>query len=848
MRRPTRPARGVESPFERTTPGSRRLPGSRMLPRAARVLLASAAFIPCITGEADNAALSRTLPAVQGEAADILQALSAGQNTAAASVPAAKHEKRSIAKPIDSAPSFNRDVRARRAAVGFGAARARVRRAVLEAKAAAWDEERVGWDSEDKDEADKSLKAAKEFRALVRNVVTSQNITVDGRSARHVAFMQEAGEPAPADRKPSDEFRKTTGMIFEASREVRGAAFDVAHGGIDKDVRHEIQKLEEVSVELVSTIGQVMSWADEHLAEEEVASGAAPNASSGAAQSKNRLAENATEVQDDPLESITNDVATAIRQHAHRRAVQKERAVKRAEKKATAMKKLATTTDELAKTIDQHTRLAKAHQQKLDKTMEEASRAIGEHTRKRALEKATDNAADAIMQHELERARSLKIDEVRRAVAAINQADRKLDVATKGLDDEEISAVIAEVDSAAADLTHIEGHILAKITSDKASPVTTTSAGKSHEVSSPKTSAVNAAAAAQSTAVTVTDKKMPKMVPSKASIAKAVPAKAASASANEDVSRTASAKVAPVVPAAAAQAPNASATPKPAAVPSIPATPPVPRVNATARSPAAPPRLLSNETGAPRLPVPETAKPHGAAAAAVHSDRLVNVSTAKRAANSTVVRKASNATVPKKAANATVPKNVTNATAVKKAASPSKKVTSEDGQQRPKAVVEVPKSVPAMQKERQVVVVEASPHSSHLPGGTAQAKERNREKKERDEQERDQEEAQHQAEEDEKRAEAVRPKQSRKTTERGAASRIVQDRIEELREDAEREKEEHEEEEREQDQVEEEVRAEEERDMEEKEQEEMQLEEEDRDRRARAVRKSLFLQQSSAVA
>merc|ERR1712224_1142569 len=70
---------------------------------------------------------------------------------------------------------------------------------------------------------------------------------------------------------PSDEFRKTSGMIVEAVREVRGAAFDVAHGGNDKEVNHEIVELRLAAVDLVRTISQVISWAKGHVAEDAVA-------------------------------------------------------------------------------------------------------------------------------------------------------------------------------------------------------------------------------------------------------------------------------------------------------------------------------------------------------------------------------------------------------------------------------------------------------------------------------------------------------------------------------------------------------------------------------------------------
>merc|ERR1719428_1280450 len=112
-----------------------------------------------------------------------------------------------MAKAIGTAeqvPTFSRDVRARRAAVGFSAARARVRRAALEVKAAAWDEERVGWDEEDEAAAERSMQAAKGLLALVERVTRTNSTNAPGIPSDHVAALvqdQEEGEPSPEDRK-----------------------------------------------------------------------------------------------------------------------------------------------------------------------------------------------------------------------------------------------------------------------------------------------------------------------------------------------------------------------------------------------------------------------------------------------------------------------------------------------------------------------------------------------------------------------------------------------------------------------------------------------------------------------
>merc|ERR1719313_2696848 len=68
--------------------------------------------------------------------------------------------------------TFHRDNHAKRAAMGYAAAGARLRRAVLEAKSAAWDEEIVGWDAEDEKAAKEAQSAARELLAFASQVVS----------------------------------------------------------------------------------------------------------------------------------------------------------------------------------------------------------------------------------------------------------------------------------------------------------------------------------------------------------------------------------------------------------------------------------------------------------------------------------------------------------------------------------------------------------------------------------------------------------------------------------------------------------------------------------------------------
>lgn len=70
------------------------------------------------------------------------------------------------------AMTFHRDNHAKRAAMGYASAAARLRRAVLEAKSAAWDEEEVGWEKQDEESAHTAQNAARELLAYAEMVMS----------------------------------------------------------------------------------------------------------------------------------------------------------------------------------------------------------------------------------------------------------------------------------------------------------------------------------------------------------------------------------------------------------------------------------------------------------------------------------------------------------------------------------------------------------------------------------------------------------------------------------------------------------------------------------------------------
>lgn len=303
---------------------------------------------------------------------------------------------------VDHIPTFSRPARARRAAVSFGAARARIYRAALEAKAAAWDEERVGWDAEDEAEAGRSLENAKALLVFVKHVLATNGSDVP--FSRPVGLLEAGGapEPSPEDRKPSDEFRKTSAMVAEAFREVKGASYDVAHGGFDQAVKYEETKLEEAAVRLVTVVTRVINDAKSHLEEDTV-----PQTSPALVPPRPA----GTPAARDTLEDATDAAVKAVQQHAQEH-------------------NLKVATDSVVDAINQHT--AEFH--------------------------------DVASQQSQERAQATQAVRARTAIAVMAAGDKDLEDAAGELKgDAEAAHVIAEVHGAVTDLQNHQSQILEAI-------------------------------------------------------------------------------------------------------------------------------------------------------------------------------------------------------------------------------------------------------------------------------------------------------------------------------------------------------------------------------------------------
>lgn len=190
--------------------------------------------------------------------------------------------------------TFHRDNHAKRAAMGYASASARLRRAVLEAKSAAWDEEEVGWDEEDEHSAHQAQTAARELLAYVEKVLSppreqkSSTGALRGTAAEanhtqidHPVYqvgqfglkskLLEVDTPDSSDDEdvgephPYVHYKKIIHMISDAKNEIKVAKWDEDHEGqFDSTAKEEGKKVVFATGKLVSVLAQVISWAKAH--------------------------------------------------------------------------------------------------------------------------------------------------------------------------------------------------------------------------------------------------------------------------------------------------------------------------------------------------------------------------------------------------------------------------------------------------------------------------------------------------------------------------------------------------------------------------------------------------------
>lgn len=210
------------------------------------------------------------------------------------------------------AVTFHRDNHAKRAAMGYAAASARLRRAVLEAKSAAWDEEEVGWDKQDEESAHQAQTAARELLAFAENTAYSPDENTKSESStgtlrgsaattnhtqiEHPVYqvgkfglsskLLEVDTPDTNDDDSVDEphpyvhYKKIVSMIKDAKNEIKAAKWDEDHEEAkDSTAREEGKKAVFAAGKLVSVLAQVISWAKAHQAAENSTSESAPSKS-----------------------------------------------------------------------------------------------------------------------------------------------------------------------------------------------------------------------------------------------------------------------------------------------------------------------------------------------------------------------------------------------------------------------------------------------------------------------------------------------------------------------------------------------------------------------------------------
>lgn len=192
------------------------------------------------------------------------------------------------------AVTFHRDNHAKRATMGYASAAARLRRAVLEAKSAAWDEEEVGWEKQDEEAALKAQTAARELLAYAETTLSSPEeqkssepslrgaaLAANHSQIDHPVYqvgsfglkskLLEVETPDSSDDEGVDEphpyvhYNKIIRMAADARNEITAAKWDEDHENQkDSTVKDEGKKVVFAAGKLVSVLAQVISWAKAH--------------------------------------------------------------------------------------------------------------------------------------------------------------------------------------------------------------------------------------------------------------------------------------------------------------------------------------------------------------------------------------------------------------------------------------------------------------------------------------------------------------------------------------------------------------------------------------------------------